>query len=88
MSRPRIASIAGRNVVASSTAVATTSSPPTPTDRVSTSGVVRSPANPTTTVSPDVTTAAPAVCTVRTAASSGESPRFSSSRNRVTTSSE
>ena len=84
MLRPRIASAAGRNVVASSTATATTSSPPTPTERVSESGVVTSAAKPTTTVSPDVTTAEPAVSTVRSAASAGARPRFSSSRKRVT----
>src|SRR3989475_10598360 len=88
MLRPRTASTAGRNVVASSTATNTTNSPPTPTDRVSESGVVSSAAKPTTTVNPDVITADPAVSTVRTAASTGESPRFSSSRNRVTTSNE
>src|SRR2546427_12739606 len=88
MLRPRTASTAGRNVVANSTATNTTNSPPTPTERVSESGVVRSAANPTTTVKPDVITADPAVSTVRTAASTGESPRFSSPRNRVTTSHE
>src|SRR2546430_4171468 len=44
---------AGRNVVASRTATATTNSPPTPTERVSESGVVTRAANPTTTGSPD-----------------------------------
>src|SRR5438309_1190741 len=61
MLRPSTASRAGRNVVASSTAVSTTSSPPTPTDRVSDSGVHTSAAKPTTTVIPDVITADPAV---------------------------
>src|SRR5881397_150772 len=56
MFRPSTASSAGRNVVASSTATATTSSPPTPTERVSDNGVVTSAAKPTTTVSPDVIT--------------------------------
>src|SRR2546425_11484482 len=88
MLRPRTASTAGRNVVASRTATSTTNSPPTPTDRVSESGVVSSAAKPTTTVNPDVITADPAVSPVRTAASTGESPRFSSSPNRVTTSNE
>ncbi len=72
----------------SRTATATTSSPPTPTERVSESGVVTSAANPTTTVSPEVITAEPAVSTVRMAASAGERPRLSSSRNRVTMRSE
>ena len=80
--------MAGRNVVDSRTAVATTSSPPMPTDRVSMSGVVMSAPNPTTTIRPDVMTAEPAVRMVRIAASTGESPRFSSSRKRVTMSSE
>ena len=84
MFRPRIANVAGRNVVASSTATSTTSRPPTPTERVSESGVVRRAENPTTTVSPEVITADPAVSMVRMAASAGESPRLSSSRNRVT----
>ena len=71
------------------TATATTRSPPVPTERVSVIGVVStSPRNPTITVRPDVTTAAPAVSIVRTAASVGWSPRFSSSRNRVTMNSE
>ena len=68
--------------------MSTTSNPPTPTDRVSDSGVHTSAAKPTTTVIPDVITADPAVSIVRTAASTGDSPRFSSSRNRVTMSSE
>ena len=55
------ANAAGKNVVASSTATPTTTSPPTPTDRVSVSGVRISAANPTTTVTPEVTTAEPAV---------------------------
>src|SRR3989442_5137453 len=81
MLRPRTASTAGRNVVASRTATSTTNSPPTPTDRVSESGVVSSAAKPTTTVNPDVITADPAVSTVRPAAPTGESPRFSSPGN-------
>ena len=88
MLRPSIASAAGKNVVASRTATATTISPPTPTERVSVSGVRISAANPTTTVSPEVTTAEPAVWIVRIAASPGDRPRFSSSRKRVTMSSE
>ncbi len=89
MFRPRIASTAGRNVVESSTATATTSSPPVPTERVSVIDVViTKPRNPTSTVSPEVMTAEPAVSIVRTAASVGMSPRFSSSRNRVTMNSE
>ena len=59
-----------------------------PTERVSESGVNTRAANPTTTVNPDVMTADPAVSTVRTAASAGERPRFSSSRKRVTMRSE
>ena len=74
--------------MASSTAASTTSSPPTPTDRVSDSGVITKAAKPTTTVIPEVTTADPAVSMVRTAASTGDSPRFSSSRKRVTMRSE
>ncbi len=88
MLRPKYESTAGRNVVASSTAMPTTSRPPMPTDRVSVMGVVVSAAKPTTTVIPDVTTAEPAVSIVRIAASTGDRPRFISSRNRVTMSSE
>src|SRR2546430_17310151 len=75
---------AGRNVVASRTATATTNSPPTPTERVSESGVATRAANPTTTVSPDVITAEPAVSTVRMAAAAGDGPRVDSSRDRAT----
>ena len=75
-------------MIESSTATATTMSPPMPTLRVSISGVKSSAPNPTTTVSPEVITADPAVTIVLTAASCRRSPRPSSSRNRVTTSSE
>jgi hypothetical protein len=75
-------------VVESNTATLTTTSPPIPTLRVSTSGVSRRAAKPTTTVMPDVSTAAPAVLSVRRAASRRRSPRFNSSRNRVTIRSE
>ena len=61
MLRPSIANAAGKNVVASSTATPTTTNPPTPTERVSVSGVRIRAAKPTTTVTPDVTTAEPAV---------------------------
>jgi hypothetical protein len=88
ISRPSTASRAGRSVIESSTAMATTMSPPRPTLRVSISGVKSSAPNPTTTVSPDVMTALPAVVIVLTAASCRRSPRPSSSRKRVTTSSE
>jgi hypothetical protein len=71
-----------------STATATTMRPPSPTLRVSIAGVRRRAPNPTTTVSPDVITASPAVTIVAIAASRRGSPRPSSSRNRVTTSSE
>jgi hypothetical protein len=46
--------------------------------------MTKSAANPTATVSPLVNTALPAVAIVRAAASRATSPRFSSSRNRVT----
>ena len=59
-----------------------------PTLRVSISGVSSSAPNPTTTVSPDVITARPAVASVFAAAICRRAPRASSSRNRVTTSSE
>ena len=72
----------------SSTATPTTMSPPNPTLRVSISGVRSSAPNPTTTVSPEVMTALPAVTIVLTAAGRGRSPRPSSSRKRVTTRSE
>ena len=88
MSRPSMASRAGRRVIESSTATATTMSPPIPTLRVSISGVSSSAPNPTTTVRPDVITARPAVARVLTAAIWRRAPRASSSRNRVTTSSE
>ena len=88
ISRPITASRAGRRVTESSTATATTMRPPIPTLRVSISGVKRSAPNPTTTVRPEVMTAAPAVIIVLTAASRRRSPWRSSSRNRVTTRSE
>jgi hypothetical protein len=56
--------------------------------RVSTSGVKSSAPNPTATISPEVMTALPAVRKARSAASRRRSPRFSSSRNLVTMSSE
>jgi hypothetical protein len=59
-----------------------------PTLRVSISGVSRSAPKPTTTVSPEVMTARPAVTIALTAACRRRSPRPSSSRNRVTTSRE
>ena len=59
-----------------------------PTLRVSISGVRSSAPKPTTTVSPEVMTALPAVTIVFTAASRRRRPRPSSSRKRVTTSSE
>ncbi len=71
-----------------STELATTSRPPIPTERVSVIGVVVRAANPTTTVMPDVMTAEPAVSIVRIAASTGDRPRFISSRKRVTMRSE
>ena len=72
----------------SSTATATTISPPSPTLRVSISGVSSSAPNPTTTVSPEVITARPRSTSVLTAAIRRRQPAASSSRNRVTTSSE
>ena len=48
-------------MIESSTATATTMSPPIPTLRVSIRGVKSRAPNPTTTVSPDVITARPAV---------------------------
>jgi hypothetical protein len=88
ISRPRMASRAGRRVIESITATATTMSPPIPTLRVSISGVSSSAPNPTNTVSPEVITARPAVARVLTAAICRRAPRASSSRNRVTTRSE
>ena len=88
ISRPSTASRAGRRVTESSTATATTMRPPIPTLRVSIIGVNRRAPNPTTTVRPDVMTAVPAVIIVLTAASCRRRPWRSSSRNRVTTSSE
>ena len=88
MLRPMTASSAGSSVTESSTADATTMSPPMPTLRVSTSGVKISAPNPTTTVRPDVMTAPPAVRMVFTAASRRDDPRLISSRKRVTMRSE
>ncbi len=68
--------------------VPTTRSPPVPTERVSCSGTTSSAASPTITVAPDVITACPAVRIVAIAASCGALPLCSSSRNRVTISSE
>ena len=56
--------------------------------RVSTIGGISNAANPTSTVAPEVMTAMPAVASVRRAASWRRAPRLSSSRNRVTISSE
>ena len=86
--RPRMARLAGRSVTASATATVTTNKPPIPTDLVSMIGVISRVANPTITVSPLVTTARPAVNIVLVAASFGLWPRFISSRNLVTISSE
>ncbi len=69
MARPRMASRAGRSVVESSTATATTTRPLSPMLRVSTIGGMSSAANPTSTVRPEVMTAVPAVARVRRAAS-------------------
>ncbi len=88
MLRPSSASSAGSRVVDRSTAIATTTNPAIPTLRVSVSGISSSAAKPTTTVAPEVITALPAVRKVRTAASWARSPALSSSRKRVTTSSE
>ena len=88
ISRPSMASRAGSRVIESSTATATTMSPPMPTLRVSISGVRSRAPKPTTTVSPDVITARPAVASVLTAATRRRDPRASSSRKRVTISSE
>ena len=88
MARPRTARSAGRSVTESRTATATTTRPLSPMLRVSTIGGMRSAANPTSTVAPDVMTAVPAVTRVRRAASCRRAPRLSSSRNRVTISSE
>ncbi len=59
-----------------------------PTLRVSISGVRSRAPKPTTTVSPDVMTARPAVASVFAAATRRRDPRASSSRKRVTISSE
>ncbi len=88
MERPNVASSAGRKVTHISTATATTTRPPIPMLRVSTSGVINSAPKPTATVVPEVMTATPAVLRVRSAASLRRSPRVSSSRKRVTTSRE
>jgi len=79
---------AGRKLVAKSTATPTTTSPPTPMLRVSTSGVNSNPAKPTATESPEAATVTPAVVTVRAMASAFGAPRSSSSRKRVNTSNE
>jgi hypothetical protein len=83
-----IESAAGSRVTESSTAAATTKRPPMAIERVSVIGVMRSPTNPSNTVSPLVTTARPAVTIVRSAASRELRPRLSSSLNRVTMSRE
>ena len=54
--------------------------PPTPIDTMKGSGMKSSSARPIATVTPEKTTARPAVAIVRTIASSFESPRSSSSR--------
>jgi hypothetical protein len=85
---PRSISVAGSRVTASSTMTATTTIPASPTLRVSTSGVSSRAANPMTTVPPEVTTARPAVASMRCTAAPGSPERASSSRKRVTISSE
>jgi hypothetical protein len=72
----------------SRTATPTTTSPPSPTLRVSIRGVSNRAPKPTTTVSPEVITARPAVESAYAAAIWRLAPRASSSLKRVTTSSE
>jgi hypothetical protein len=85
---PRSISVAGSRVTASSTMTATTTIPASPTLRVSTSGVSSRAANPMTTVPPEVTTARPAVASIRCTAVAASPERASSSRKRETINSE
>ncbi len=86
--RPRSISTAGSSVTASRTITATTTIPARPTLRVSTIGVSSRAANPMTTVAPEVTTARPAVASIRSVAVPASPERASSSRKRVTIRSE
>ena len=79
---PRVASSAGRSVIAVITETAGMSIPPIPIERMKGSGSRTIESSPTATVDPETITDRPAWVTVSTSAVSTSSPSRSSSRNR------
>lgn len=80
--------MAGSSVTAAITATATTLIDPTAIDRKAWMFTRNMPARATMTVAPERATARPELATARTTAWPTAWPRFSSSRNRVTTNNE
>ena len=78
--RPKSERSAGWRVTAARIESSGIRKPPTPIETMNGSGMKRSSDNPIATVTPEKTTARPAVAIVRTTASSFGSPRSSSSR--------
>ena len=85
---PRTTRIAGTRVVAASTAITVTTVPPIPIERSIMNSNIVSDDSPIITARPEKSTARPAVAMVTATASSGPSPRASSSRKRLTKNSE
>ena len=83
-----MARTAGNKVIAASTAIKTTRTPPMPTERNILMRKKMRPRRPIETVRPEKVTARPAVATVTATASSTLRPRVSSSRKRLTMKSE
>jgi len=79
--RPYSDSSTGCSVSAAAIDASGIRKPPTPIDRTNGSGMKSSTASPIATVAPEKTTARPAVCIVRTIASSTSPGRRSSSLN-------
>ena len=79
---PYSESSAGWSVTAPRTETIGIRKPATPIIRMNGSGIASSSASPSATAAPEKTTARPAVCIVRTTASSRSRPRASSSRKR------
>ena len=85
---PIMARTAGNKVIAASTAIKTTSTPPMPTERNIVIRKKTRPRRPIDTVRPEKVTARPAVAMVMATASSTLRPWVSSSRKRLTINSE
>ncbi len=79
---PRVASKAGRSVIAAITETAGISMPPIPIERMNGSGSRTIDRSPTATVEPETTTERPAWVIVSTSAVSTSSPSRNSSRKR------